>query len=128
MNQVEALPPGRTADALERQLLRSGSSVGATCRAACQGRSATDVLARSGVVEEQSDESDYWMELLVEAGLVPEKRASDLKQETPNPVAMTVASIKTLRHCASLGARPQSKIQNPKSKMERSKMDDSPAN
>ncbi len=50
-----------------------------------------------GVLEEESDETLYWLELLVEASLVPETRLSDLMNETDEIVAMTVSSIKTLR-------------------------------
>ena len=65
---VESLPRARVADVLGRQLLRSGTSVGANYRAACRGRSTSDVVAKLGIVEEEADESVYWMELLVESG------------------------------------------------------------
>jgi len=94
---VEALPRTRTADVLGRQLLRAGTSVGANYRAACQGRSASDVAAKLGIVEEEADESIYWMDLLVESGVVAADRATSLKEEANDLVAMTVASIKTLR-------------------------------
>jgi four helix bundle protein len=73
---VEALPRSRTAEILGRQLLRSGTSVGANYRAACRGRSAHDVIAKLGVVEEEADESIYWIELLVEAGMVAANNSS----------------------------------------------------
>jgi four helix bundle protein len=94
---VEALPRTRTADVPGRQLLRAGTSVGANYRAACQGRSASDVAAKLGIVEEEADESIYWMDLLVESGVVAADRATSLKEEANDLVAMTVASIKTLR-------------------------------
>ena len=67
---VESLPKNRTADVLGRQLLRSGTSIGANYRAACRGKSTADVIAKLRIVEEEADESAYWMELLVESGLV----------------------------------------------------------
>ncbi len=94
---VEELPNRRTAEVIGRQLLRSGTSVGANYRAACRGRSAADVLSRLAIVEEEADESVYWMELLVEAHIIPESLVTELMNETNEIIAMTVASIKTLR-------------------------------
>jgi four helix bundle protein len=75
---VEALPKGRTGDVIGRQLLRCGTSVGANYRSACRGKSTADVLAKLAIVEEEADESVYWMELLVEAHIVPDGRATEL--------------------------------------------------
>jgi len=94
---VEELPKSRTADVLGRQLLRSGTSVGANYRAACRGKSTADVLAKLAIVEEEADETVYWLELVVEAEIVPEARVTPLLKESNEIVAMTVASIKTLR-------------------------------
>ena len=94
---TEALPRGRLASVIGRQLLRSGTSVGANYRAACRGKSRADVIAKLAIVEEEADECLYWMELLVDSGLIPEHRITDLMQEGDEIVAMTVASIKTLR-------------------------------
>jgi four helix bundle protein len=94
---VEELPNRRTADVIGRQLLRSATSVGANYRSACRGRSTADVLSKLAIVEEEADESVYWMELLVEAHIIPESRVTELMRETNEIVAMTVASIKTLR-------------------------------
>ena len=60
---VEALPSTRVADILGKQLLRAGTSVGANYRAACRGKSTADVIAELGIVEEEADESIYWLEL-----------------------------------------------------------------
>ena len=111
---VESLPKGRSADIIGKQLLRSATSVGANYRAACRGKSALDVIAKLGIVEEEADESIYWMELLIEGGFVPETKLKDLLAETSEIVAMTVASIKTLR-ARSRSPNPKSKIQNLKS-------------
>jgi four helix bundle protein len=95
---VESLPRNRTAEVLGRQLLRAGTSVGANYRAACRGKSTSDVVAKLGIVEEEADESIYWIELLVEAGVVAPNSVEDLKKEANELLAMTVASIKTLRY------------------------------
>jgi four helix bundle protein len=94
---VETLPKGKTADVIGRQLLRSATSVGASYRAACRGKSTADVLAKLAIVEEEADETVYWLELLVEAEILPESRVTPLLKESNEIVAMTVASIKTLR-------------------------------
>jgi four helix bundle protein len=94
---VESLPHDRTADVIGKQLLRSATSVGANYRAACRSRSPADFVAKMGIVEEEADESLYWMELLVESGLIPQQRLTDLMEEGNQLVAITVASIKTAR-------------------------------
>jgi four helix bundle protein len=94
---VEALPRGQTADVLGRQLLRSGTSVGANYRAACRAKSTADFVAKMGIVEEEFDESVYWMELLVEAGIVKVERLESLMKEGNEILAITVASINTAK-------------------------------
>ncbi|MFH1908627.1 MAG: four helix bundle protein [Chloroflexota bacterium] len=94
---VEALPRGRTADVLGRQLLRSGTSVGANYRAACRAKSTADFIAKMGIVEEESDESVYWMELLVEAGIVKAEQLESLMKEGNEILAIIVASINTAK-------------------------------
>jgi len=110
---VEVLPKNRTADMIGRQLIRSGTSIGANYRAACRGKSTADVIAKLRIVEEEADESAYWMELLIESGLVSEARLSELLQETNEILAMTVASIRTLqKRDGSSPFNRQSKIEN----------------
>lgn len=94
---VEAVPRSRIAEVLGKQLLRCGTSVGANYRAACRSRSPADFLSRMGVVEEEADESIYWMELLVESGLVRAAKLELLMKEADELVAITVASINTTR-------------------------------
>jgi len=109
---VDTLPKSRTADVIGRQLLRSGTSIGANYRAACRGVSRADVIAKLGDVEEEADESLYWLELLIDAKIVPEGKLAPLMKEVGEILAMIVASIRTLR-----ASNPKSKIQNPKSKI-----------
>jgi four helix bundle protein len=94
---VDTLPRRRSADLLGRQLLRSATSIGANYRAACRGKSRADMVSKLSIVEEEADESLYWMELLTESGVLPEKRLEDLMAEASQILAITVASIKTLR-------------------------------
>jgi four helix bundle protein len=97
IEMVDALPRHRSAEVIGRQLLRSATSVGANYRAACRGKSTADMIAKLGIVEEEADESIYWMELLAESQIVPTVLIADVKQEMSEIVAMTVASIRTLR-------------------------------
>ena len=110
---VESLPSSRSAEIIGRQLLRSGTSVGANYRAACRGKSTADVLRKLAIVEEEADETLYWMEFLIDSKIIPGKKLMVLMSDVNEIVAMTVASIRTLRR----QQRSQSKIQNPKSKI-----------
>ena len=95
---VDELPAkNRTAEVLGRQLLRSGTSVGANYRSACRAKSRADFVAKMGIVEEEADETIYWTELLVEAKVTPKDRVTWLLREADELVAIAVASIKTAR-------------------------------
>jgi len=94
---VERLPRGRAADVIGRQLLRSGTSVAANYRSARRARSRREFIAKMGIVEEEADESSLWLDLLVEAGLVPSAQVAALRDEADQLVAITVASIRTAR-------------------------------
>jgi len=97
MGLVECLPVGKTAEVIGRQLLRSGTSVGANYRAACRAKSVADFIAKMGIVEEEADECIYWMELLAEAKILPLARLQPLMAEADELVSITVSSIKTAR-------------------------------
>ncbi len=92
---TEALPKNQTANVIGKQLLRCGTSVGANYHAACRARSNPEFIAKMGIVEEECDESMYWMELIVEAGLMEEKLLIDLKNEANEILSMVIDSIKT---------------------------------
>jgi len=109
---VESLPKSRSADVIGKQLLRSGTSIGANYRAACRGKSSADVIHKLSIVEEEADECLYRMELLSDAGIVSEKKLSNLYSDVDEIIAMIVSSIKTMRS-KNLG-NPKSKIQNQK--------------
>jgi four helix bundle protein len=94
---VESLPRGKITDVIGKQLLRSGTSVGANYRSACRAKSTADFISKMGTVEEEADESIYWMELLIESGLISKDEVSELLDEADQIVAITVSSIKTAR-------------------------------
>jgi four helix bundle protein len=93
---VGTLPKNTVSDVVGKQLIRSGTSVGANYRAACRARSTADLIAKLRIVEEEADECLYWMELIVEAKLVDATNLRSIMSETNEILAMTVASIKTL--------------------------------
>jgi four helix bundle protein len=75
---IDTLPRSRAGDVIAAQLLRSSTSVGANYRAACRAKSAADMIHKLRIVEEESDESIYWLELLTEAWLLPEVSTQSL--------------------------------------------------
>ena len=92
-----ALPHDWVARTLGMQLLRSGTSVGANYRAVCRAKSTADFLNKLRIVEEECDESLFWMELLVENNLVKASLLTSLMQEGEEILAIVVASAKTAR-------------------------------
>ena len=92
------LPRYSFSDILSRQLVRSATSVGANYRAACRSQSRRDMISKMSIVEEESDETMYWLELMVEGGIVKSESVDDLMRDADEILAMTHASIRTLRH------------------------------
>jgi len=105
---VDALPKNLQGRAIGSQLVRSGTSVGANYRAACRARSRAEFISRLGVVEEEADESAYWMEMIVEAELLKPTLVKPLLAEANELVAIITASR------ISAARKP---IKNPKSKI-----------
>jgi four helix bundle protein len=108
---VETLPNTKAANIISNQLLRSGSSVGANYRAACRAKSTADFIHKLSIVEEEADESMYWIELLVEANLVKLSLVESLLQECDEILSIVVSSIKTSKEKRF----PKSQTPNPKS-------------
>jgi four helix bundle protein len=94
---VESLPEDRVSRILGDQLLRAGTSVGANYRSSIRAKSRADFISKMNVVEEECDESLYWMELLIAAGKAAPGRLEALMQEGDEIVSIVVASIKTAR-------------------------------
>lgn len=101
---AKALPRDWVSTTLGKQLLRSGTSVGANYRAACRARSASEFAAKLGIVEEEADETMFWLEVLVEAEVTKPETARPLWQEANELLAITIASIKTTR--TNAGSKP----------------------
>ena len=98
IHQTEKLPRSVATDVISKQLIRSGTSIGANYRSACRAKSTADMINKLKIVEEESDEAEYWLELLVEARLVTESQIKEIYKETDEILSMTIASIKTLRN------------------------------
>jgi four helix bundle protein len=97
MKLVEQIPRNRAGNVIAYQLMKSASSVGANYRSAQRGRSKAEFQAKLGTVEEESDESAYWLELLIESGMFNPKVLEPLLRESNEITAMIVASINTSR-------------------------------
>ena len=93
----QRLPRSPEAQVLGKQLLRSGTSVGANYRAAGRARSKAEFSAKIGIVVEEADETVFWLECLVESGIVKEELLQDLLKEANELVAIFVASHRTAR-------------------------------
>jgi four helix bundle protein len=111
---IESLPQSVTANILGKQLLRSSTSVGANYRAACRSKSIPDMINKLRIVEEEADESMYWLELIGESNTISQDRLSGLIAEFNEIVAMVVSSQKTLQNRSDA----KSKIQNRESKIQ----------
>ena len=93
----ETLPQKGAGIVLGRHLLRSGTSGGANYRSACRAKSTADFVAKMGIVEEEVDETIYWLELLIEVGILKAEEAEAILKEANELLAIVVASIKTAR-------------------------------
>ena len=93
-----SIPEGRVEKMIALQLMRCGTLVGANYRAACCARSAAEFRSKLGIVEEETDESIYWMELIIDSGIIPQERLCDLLNEANEILSMVVASIRTSRN------------------------------
>ena len=92
-----ALPNNWIARILGQQPLRSGTSVGANYRAVCRAKSNADFINKLRVVEEECDESLFWMELLVDNNLIKPSRLAGLMKEADEILAIVVSSAKRAR-------------------------------
>jgi four helix bundle protein len=96
-----SLPKTVEAQVIGRQLLRSGTSVGANYREGSRGRSNAEMAAKFDLCIQELDETAYWIELLIEAGLVTESLLAPLLDETNQLIAMFIAAVRKLRRKGS---------------------------
>ena len=119
MKLVAALPDTPQGRTVGNQLVRAGTSVGSNYRAACRSRSIAEFTARLGVVEEEADESAYWMELIIEGCLLKPNLVHSLLCEANELVAIMTSSRITV-HRKQLGdkrSKGGNQIKNQQSKI-----------
>ena len=92
--ELPATLDGRT---VGQQLIRCGTSVAANYRASCRARSRAEFIAKLGTVEEEADESLFWLELAIDSRLVSVERAKRLLCEADQLTAIFVSSVKTAK-------------------------------
>jgi four helix bundle protein len=114
LHLADSLPNTSSGRTIANQLVRCGTSVGANYRSACRGKSKPGFIAKLGIVEEEVDESAFWLELIVESGIRPFEEIRPLQDEADELTRIMASSIKTSR--ASL-QNSKSEIKNPKSEI-----------
>ena len=107
---VHNLPQSRSAKAIGNQLVRSGTSVGSNYRAVCRAKSTADFINKLAIVEEEADESAFWLEMLEDSAIVDPDAIAGLRREADEILRIVVAASKT----AKQRRNPQSHIRNPK--------------
>jgi four helix bundle protein len=94
---LQLMPRSDVSQILGRQLVRCATSVAANYRAACRARSKIEFLAKLGSVEEEADESIFWLEMIMDSNLLPVDRVKDLLREGEELLRIIVASIRTAK-------------------------------
>jgi four helix bundle protein len=94
---VDSLPKGKSAELISKQLSRAATSVGANYRAACKARSKADFISKITIVEEEADESQYWLELMIDLDIGDQQECNRLQVEAMQLTAIFTASGKTAK-------------------------------
>lgn len=94
---IRLLPKNDEGYILGKQLLRSGTSVGANYRSACKGKSTADFINKIIIVEEEADECCYWLELVLEAGIIDKNLVHPILKEANELTAIFTAAGKTAK-------------------------------
>jgi four helix bundle protein len=97
INLFRALPKTEEARILGRQVLRSGTAVEANYRSACRARSRADFISKIGITVEEADETAFWLELMVDAGIIKRSKLENLLAEANELVRIFQASRTTAR-------------------------------
>jgi four helix bundle protein len=92
---AEALPRTRTGQTIAGQIMRSGSSVAANYRSLCRAKSRADFINKTSIIEEEADETAFWLETIQAAGLLANQRVQPLLNEANELIAIIVASRRT---------------------------------
>lgn len=92
-----SLPKSGEAQVIGKQVLRSGTSIGAQYREACRSRSNSEFISKMQSSLQELDETAYWLELLVDGGIVKAEKLAELRRETDELIAIFVTSVRTAR-------------------------------
>jgi four helix bundle protein len=103
VKMVRSLDPDFATKVLLSQIIRSGTSVGANYRAACIAKSEKDFINKLKIVEEELDETTFWLEILIDTGIIKKEKLSELMQEGQELYKIISRSIKTLKAKAANG-------------------------
>ena len=95
---VDSLPQSKSVNIISKQLTRAATSVGANYRAACKARSKADFISKITIVEEEADETQYWLELLIDLEYGDQQQVVGLLEEAKELTAIFTASGKTAKH------------------------------
>lgn len=95
LKMADALPTSRSGNAIANQVVRSGTSVAANYRALCRSKSRADFINKTSIAEEEADETAFWLDLILDAGLLTAARVKPLLDEAGEITAILVASRKT---------------------------------
>ena len=96
-NMIEQLPDTKTSRTISAQAIRSATSIGANYRAACRSKSKRDFINKLIIVEEETDETIYWLELIGDSKQLQPERIKNLRTECEELLSIFVASIKTAK-------------------------------
>jgi len=107
---VDELPNTKAGNTIGNQIIRSATSVAANYRSACRARSSADFISKITIVEEEADETLFWIEMIADANLIKIERLNELLKEADELTAIFTASGKTAKQ-----NNPKSPIRNPKS-------------
>ena len=94
VRMFSALPKTTEAQVLGRQLLRAGTSVAANYREAYRGRSKAEFIAKCSDSLREPEETAYWLELLLDGGIIPPEKVAGLRQECDELIAISVTILK----------------------------------
>ena len=95
---VDHMPRSISADAISKQIVRSGTSPSANYRASCIAKSEKDFLNKLKMVEEELDETSHWLEIIMETEMLPESRVRPLYEENIELLKINISALKTLRN------------------------------
>ncbi|MDZ4759360.1 MAG: four helix bundle protein [Bacteroidota bacterium] len=95
---IDELPNKPSGWAIAKQIVRSSTSIGAHYRAACRAKSEADYIYKLKIVEEETDETIYWLEIIEESNMLTSNKIQSIKKEANKILSITVATIKTMRN------------------------------